>query len=143
MKKYLRFIGLSVLTLTARSVVSAQAYSEFSAHVMPFLENYCLNCHDDEIQKGNVALHDLEEVTPENAGMWTRVWEMTTLKKMPPVDRRKQPAIWDRHVVSQWITQELQKQLEDHGGFPKPEHPKKGNHIDHQLLFNTDLQDLE
>ena len=127
---------LGIVSLKAEEIT-------FAKDIEPFLSEYCLDCHDDIEQEGDVALHDLKTITPENAGMWKRVWEVTALKKMPPVNKRKQPSIMDRHKVSQWITGGLEKGMKAHGGFKKHRHPKKGNHIDHDLLFNAPLDKLD
>ncbi|MFT4549822.1 MAG: hypothetical protein ACI8XO_003116 [Verrucomicrobiales bacterium] len=48
--------------------------------VKPFLENYCLDCHDDETKKGDISLQSLGEVSALNASLWKRVWEQVALK---------------------------------------------------------------
>ena len=33
--------------------------SEFNKTVKPFLAKYCYNCHDEDVQKGKFAIHDI------------------------------------------------------------------------------------
>ena len=117
--------------------------SEFKSTVQPFLQKYCLDCHDDETQKGDVALHDLTNVSPDNSALWKRVWEEIALKEMPPRKKKKQPGLQERYEVSHWITSNLEKALTAKGGFDGHQRPLKGNHLDHDLLFNTTHKNLE
>ncbi len=36
--------------------------TKFESRATPFLTKYCLDCHDDETQKGDVAFHELNAV---------------------------------------------------------------------------------
>ena len=75
---------------------SVSANDEFISKIKPFMEKYCIDCHDDETQKGGVALHDLNKFTYANAGLWQRIWEQVSLKEMPPRKKKKQPALMER-----------------------------------------------
>ncbi len=107
----------------------------FDSLIEPFLSNYCLDCHDADEPKGDLALDGLTEVTPENAEVWKRVWEQVALKEMPPRKKKNQPVVMDRLHVTNWITSELEKEMAHVGGFHIHHHPKKANHIPHELLF--------
>jgi len=116
---------------------------DFAKQVKPFLEKYCLDCHDDETQKGDISLNNLSDVSVENADMWKRVWEQVALKEMPPRKKTKQPELMQRLEISNWITEGLTKILKKKGGFSDHLRPIKGNHIDHKLLFETPHKNLE
>ena len=60
------------------------AEPSFRSLAQPFLENHCLDCHDEETRKGDLALDGLSGVNVENFGVWKRIWEQVALKEMPP-----------------------------------------------------------
>ena len=115
----------------------------FQQKVKPFIDDYCLDCHDAETKKGNVSLENLTTVSADNASMWKRIWEQVALKEMPPRKKTNQPKLMGRLELSNWITDGLTKAMKDKGGFTEHMRPSKGNHLDHDLLFNTKLEKLE
>ena len=135
-KLLLTGIGSSLLSLSVQA-------ADFSKTLKPFLEKYCTDCHDDDIQEGDIALHDLRKITVENAETWKMVWEQVALKEMPPRKKKKQPDLDTRLSISEMITAELTKVMEKQGGFTEHNRPIKANHLDHDLLFNTKYENLE
>lgn len=137
----------SLLRTTILSAVFCQTAFSDDAGVdklaKPFFSTYCLDCHDNETREGDVSLQELHEVTPQNAGMWKRVWEQVALKEMPPRDEENQPETMQRLELSNWITDGLVRALEGQGGFSDHLRPIKGNHLDHELLFGTKHKNLE
>ena len=119
------------------------ASDAFRQKVQPFLDDYCMNCHDEETKKGNVSLESLTDVSADNASMWKRIWEQVALKEMPPRKKTNQPKLTERLELSNWITAGLTNAMKDKGGFTDHLRPGKGNHLDHDLLFNTKLENLE
>ena len=115
--------------------VGADDSTAFESRVRPFLESYCFDCHDEETQKGDVAFHELNGITAENARLWKSIWEQVALKEMPPKKRKAQPNLEERHQLTELILPELQRVLKDQGGFHEHLHPSKGNLLDHDLLF--------
>ena len=136
-------VFLPSLPLLGQEVVGQDVTVDFNKKITPFLENYCFDCHDDETKKGNVSLESLREVSADNAGMWRRIWEQVALKEMPPRKKSNQPKLIERLEFSKGITAELTKALKDKGGFTDHLRPSKGNHLDHDLLFNTKLENLQ
>ncbi|EDM27004.1 hypothetical protein LNTAR_07164 [Lentisphaera araneosa HTCC2155] len=136
---YFKIIRSSILivSLSLGHTIFATDKTDFDSFVTPFLEKYCIDCHDDVDQEGGVALHDLKAVTPENAALWMRTWEQVALKQMPPKKRKasKQPSLEERFQLSNWITGEMELAMKDHGGFSAHQSAAKGNHLDHDLLF--------
>jgi len=131
------------ITVSALPELHAEAKPSFSTLVKPFLEQYCLDCHDGDTQKGDVALHEIDVVTADNAEMWKRIWEQVALKEMPPKKKQTQPEPLDRVALSNWITGELEQAMKDKGGFQSHMRPNKGNHLDHDLLFGKLSEGLE
>lgn len=142
------FVALLVL-LCSRQANAGQAASahegevDFTKTAKPFLENYCMACHDDQTQQGDISLQSLSDVTAVNASLWKRVWEQVALKEMPPRQETNQPKLLARLEISNWITAGLTKAMKDKGGFTDHLRPAKGNHLDHDLLFGTKLDNLK
>ncbi len=146
-----RLIGFAVLGAwlfspllpASKAETASEAPDSFKQRIAPFLENYCFECHDNETKKGNVSLQTLTAVSADNAGMWKRIWEQVALKEMPPRKQTHQPELKERLELSTWITDGLTKAMKDKGGFTDHMRPSKGNHLDHDLLFGTNLGKLE
>ncbi|MCP4846548.1 MAG: DUF1588 domain-containing protein [Verrucomicrobiaceae bacterium] len=119
------------------------AEPSFSAVAQPFLENYCLDCHDGETKKGGLSFEELTEVNTGNFSIWKSIWEQVALKEMPPRKKKNQPGAIDRRHVSQWILGEMEQLMKDKGGFDAHHRPAKANHLDHDLLFGKLPKDLE
>lgn len=134
---------LSSLAPASQAATASAVTDGFKQKVRPFLENYCFDCHDDETQKGNVSLQSLTDVSADNASLWKRIWEQVALKEMPPRKKSNQPQLTERLELSNWITDGLTKAMKDKGGFSEHMRPGKGNHLDHDLLFSTKLENLE
>ena len=100
-----------------------------------FLDQYCVDCHDDFESKGNLTLHDLGPVDETNADVWKSVWAQVTLKEMPPKKKRNQPNAVERLQFSDWVVGQLQRVMSNRGGFRALLDPTKGNYVDHDLLF--------
>ncbi len=128
---------------SSKAETANAAPDAFKQRVMPFLESYCFDCHDNETRKGGVSLESLSDVSADNASMWKRVWEQVALKEMPPRKKTNQPELMERLELSTWITDGLTKAMKDKGGFSEHKRPCKGNHLDHDLLFGTKLENLE
>ena len=136
---------LVVSLLTSSWLVAQEQQTPFDNFVGSFLTNHCLDCHSQDAAEGDVVLEDLGSVDPQNAALWKRVWEQVALKDMPPRDKDSADdpiAPLDRVRLSSWIIEQMQVAMQDHGGFALHEHPSKGNHLDHDLLFNAELPQL-
>jgi hypothetical protein len=136
-------LGCWVVLVFGFGVASgAETAGGFGERVRPFFEEYCLSCHDEETKEGEVSLEGLGEISAENAGLWKRIWEQVALKEMPPRKKTKQPKGTERLELSNWITAGLEGAMREKGGFTEHMRPGKGNHLDHDLLFNTALENL-
>ncbi len=106
-------------------------YKDFAK---PFLSAHCYECHDEDVQKGDLNLLDLGSVDETNAAVWKTVWAQVTLLEMPPKKQPK-PGVVERLRFSDWVVNELTRVMADKGGFKVLEDPSKGNYLDHKLLF--------
>lgn len=99
-----------------------------------FLENHCIDCHDDVTTRAGLNLLDLGPVDETNAAVWKSVWAQVAIEEMPP-KKKPQPELVERLQFADWIVGELQTIMKDKGGFHAHLDPKKGNFVNHDLLF--------
>ena len=128
------------LTMAAGVALSAETYvvgeptGKTFTFAQRFLDQHCLECHDNDTMKGNLSLEELGPIEQANAGQWKSIWAQVALKEMPP-KKKTQPEVIDRLLFADWVVEELSRTMKDKGGFMAHRHPKKGNFLDHDLLF--------
>lgn len=140
-----------VLTLSSvASLSAAETYTPgqpvakpFADFAQPFLRQYCIECHDDFTQEGNLALHNLGPVDETNAAVWKSIWAKVSLKEMPPASTDNHPEVVERLQLTDWIVSEMQRAMRDKGGFHDHLDPGKGNFVDHDLLFGPLPEGIE
>ena len=125
------FIFLGALTAQA-----AVDEAGFRKTVIPFLENYCLDCHDNETQEGKLSLEGIRSAMTDGAlETWRVVQEQLRFADMPPA-KKKQPKPAERAAVLAWIRGELLKTQEPGAlAEEKLTQPQFGNYVDHAALF--------
>ncbi|MDF1863063.1 MAG: DUF1588 domain-containing protein [Verrucomicrobiales bacterium] len=135
--------ALAVPALLGTSAGAADTYTPgepvhgtFDSLALGFLDKHCIECHDDVTTEGDLSLLDLGPVDETNAAIWKSVWAQVALQEMPP-KKETQPEVIDRLRFTDWIVNELQQTMKDKGGFHAHQDPKKGNFIDHDLLFGN------
>ena len=129
------FTALWLAPLAAETYTPGQpVQAKFKDLALPFLEQHCFDCHDNDTQKGDLNLSELTAVDETNAATWKSVWAQIALEEMPP-KKKTQPPVIDRLHFSDWIIGELQTAMKDKGGFQAHKDPKKANFVDHDLLF--------
>ena len=109
----------------------AVSYEKFG---LDFLEYHCFDCHDEATKKGDLSLEDIGPVNETNAALWKSIWAQVALKEMPP-KKKEQPEVAERIQFTDWVVKELQHAMKDKGGFKAHLDPRKGNFVDHDLLF--------
>ncbi len=131
----------TVLMATGISARAADTYTPgepvkgtFDSLAVEFLDAHCLECHDDVTAEADLNLLELGPVDETNAAVWKAVWAQVALRQMPPEDK-SQPEVIERLRFSDWVVGQLEDVMEDKGGFYAHLDPKKGNYIDHELLF--------
>ncbi len=77
-------------------------------NVQDILENYCLDCHDEDLQKGEILLERklIDWKSKENLFLWERVMNALESGEMPP-KKKTQPSSDERKSMIAWIDQEL------------------------------------
>lgn len=112
--------------------------SRFEKEIVPFFGRYCLDCHDDSAEEGNLSL---EQVDPRVGGgpnfeTWRMIFERVDYRDMPPIDA-DQPAASARKAFLKWIREGLLETQQP--GFPIEEKltlPAFGNYVNHAALFS-------
>ena len=139
---HLIMVTVAAFIILGTAAYAAEAYTpgvavrgSYDNYAADFLDNYCIDCHDDETTKGDLKLHEIGPVDETNAAIWKAVWAQVTLQQMPPKKKKSQPALIERLQFSDWIVAELQRVMKDKGGFQAHLDPKKGNFLNHDLLF--------
>ena len=100
--------------------------------VIAFLENYCLDCHDDEVSKGKLSLEAIVKFEDASPDTWANTREQLQLRHMPPKDK-KQPSDVEKKFLTNWIAQNLRAR--GHHVIHHLELPNYGNYVDHETLF--------
>ena len=89
--------------------------------IKKFIADYCLKCHDEDLQKGEVRLDDLSANINNNttAQLWQDVLDVLNVGDMPPKKSKKQPTTQELGEVIGSLTEDLlkaRKILTDQGG---------------------------
>ena len=93
------FRSFITLAYFAAAIASALPTIAFAAdptrdRIEPFLETHCFDCHDDDTQKGDLNLYELEfdPVNPANFRTWERVFDRVESGEMPPKKKKRPDA---------------------------------------------------
>jgi len=79
----------------------------FEQRLVPFIDNYCASCHNDERRKGDLVLEGREaRFDRSGSALWTRVFERLEAGEMPP-EGRDQPSRAEREGVLEWLRRNL------------------------------------
>ena len=137
--KVLAFLALHLIG-NASEVLEAnlKAYKE---SITPILQNYCMDCHDQETNKGKFSLENLDPdvLNGDNIEQWRLVEEQVFFGDMPP-ENKKQLSPGERNALLLWLRTELFKtQRPDFLTSTKLHLPQYGNYVDHATLFNKRL----
>ena len=139
MKRLILFV-LSVSTLGGipLAAVTADEVGAEKARVHEFLNQHCFRCHGEETQEGEFAMHKLspEIAAGEALDRWTTIAERLKAGDMPPVDE-PQPDPQSIEQVVAWIDSQLT--LAGKSSAIKASSLQTGNHLDHDLLFNAEI----
>ena len=78
--------------------------SAFTRDVEPLLSKYCYDCHDEDVQKGdlNLARFEHPEMILSERVLWEDVMRNVSMHVMPPL-KKPQPSIREREIISDWI----------------------------------------
>lgn len=110
---------------------------EFAQNIVPLLEDYCLDCHDSEIQKGDMDISSIQNNWEDqvSAFKWQKVLEQIQSGVMPPVDKT-QPTHAQKRQLIDWLQQNLLASPHGSAYQSKLLLPEYGNYVDHEKLFD-------
>ena len=115
--------SFTILTfLMSLSLISAPKPGHtLNPSVKKFVVKYCYNCHDEDVQKGDVRLDNLSERVDNNstAQLWQDILDILNVGEMPPKKSKKQPTVQEVGDVIGSLTEDLlkaRKILTDQGG---------------------------
>jgi len=105
------------------------------------LQKYCIDCHDEDVQKGDIRLDNLGELKMDaRLDLLNKVQEQIYFKHMPP-KKKKQPS---EDLRKSWVDS-LTVELKKHSAYKlagKLKKPEYGNYVDHEKLFSGKYKDL-
>ena len=71
------------------------------------LQKFCYDCHDSDVQKGDIRLDNLSELKHQTRlDLLNKVQEQLHFKEMPP-KKKKQPALAERTEMLDWVASDL------------------------------------
>ena len=115
----------------------------FKKTVLPFMEEYCLDCHDNETKKGKLSLEGIDPAVNRSADhleLWRMIRDQIHFEDMPPKKKKPQPDAAERAAVLKWVRGEFLKgQRPDAIPPDKLSLPQFGNYVDHHALFDERL----
>jgi hypothetical protein len=128
------------LTLTTVLTDEEDAAFRVLSESEEVLDQYCFSCHEEDIQKGDIRLDNLPDLSLDaRLDLLNRMQEQVYLSQMPP-KKKSQPTKEERAELVKWLSAELGKhkasKLED-----KLRYPDYGNYVDHGKLFSGEVQD--
>ena len=121
---------------------------DFFDQVDPILNSYCYQCHDEDVQKGDVQLDflDPDMINGPDGEAWHAVLDVINSGDMPP-KKKKQPKDDERRLLVDWITDNLKlakekKKGEFKGGMRRLTRQQYSKSINDLLGLDIDVSEL-
>ena len=119
---------------------------DFRTVAMPLLEKYCYECHDDDIQKGDVNLFEYADTTQviKDRKLWLRVLEQLETREMPTEDPL--PSEAEYATLIEWVDHAVndidwsQYRRPGHVTIPRLTKREYGNTMRELLGIDLDLE---
>jgi Protein of unknown function (DUF1587) len=94
----------------------------FAKDIRPFLESYCMTCHDKETRKAQLDLgaFDTLDAVVKDCARWELVLERLRNSEMPPKKAKAQPSAEARKNVIAWIESFREHEAQRTAGDPGP-----------------------
>ncbi|MBM79308.1 MAG: hypothetical protein CMJ78_01785 [Planctomycetaceae bacterium] len=92
-----------IAKITSQEMANAVEF-HFQRDIFPLLTKYCIRCHGQEVQEGELNFAKSIAETPfvRNSRLWLNVAEQTRNRVMPP-DDEPQPTDQERRLIAAWI----------------------------------------
>src|SRR5436190_3028914 len=104
-----KFYGLAVAAIIIATSVAkenqASLEKRFTTTVQPFLESYCVTCHDHDTAKGDfdMSAFGSAAAVAKEFGHWDLAIDRLEANEMPPKKAKKFPSAAERKAVIDWI----------------------------------------
>ena len=92
----------------------------FEKIIAPFVQEYCIDCHGTEKEKGDLNLEELlsEASIPKSFKTWELVLDMVEFEDMPPPEEDRLPGNKERTALVASITELLEQAIRHNAGDP-------------------------
>lgn len=99
---------LPLMSLPMHAKNSEQVLAAYESTIQPLLEQYCYDCHGEDVQKNDLRLDTLDPdlVTGEYGAVWRSVLDALDRGDMPP-EKKAQPTPQEHAKLTSWISSEL------------------------------------
>ncbi len=111
--------GIPAVVLLLAAWSPAGAEGEFSKHIRPLIQRYCLSCHSTSQQIGELDLERFADAAAARRDLevWTRVIAMVESGQMPP-EASLQPGAAERRRILEWARDLLESEARSRAGDP-------------------------
>ncbi len=86
----------------------AERKLDYAQDIKPLLKTYCYDCHDDDMEKGDLSLESYESLAAilNDKAVWEKVLNNVTRGEMPPT-KKPQPTDEERKRIAHWIEKKV------------------------------------
>lgn len=99
--------GSLLLALAANCMAASDASQTYQAHIKPWMERYCFECHGPEKQKGDIRLDTLRgDFGGDEYDLWQTILELLEIEEMPPEEAEQPPEHELAHFTA-WLDRTL------------------------------------
>jgi len=108
---------VSAPATTPAATAMARVIQTFDARVKPFLDTYCVGCHNAKTHKGDLDLsvYTSGSAALPRADIWKDCAKRMQAGEMPPEKERKQPSAEERAQILAWVRSLKQLSPKDPG----------------------------
>ncbi len=97
----------TIAVLLGLTALSAQAEDplDYEATARPFIEKYCIDCHDEDVTKGDLNIDRFDTFTDaKNAvAIWDRMGKRIASGEMPPKKKKMLPTDEEKEAFNTWL----------------------------------------
>ena len=86
----------------------------YQKQIVPFMDQFCLSCHDEDVQKGDVRFDTIDNdiVAGADVTLWRDILHRLETGEMPPEKKKEQPTEAEtRGSLQDWISGELRRSI--------------------------------
>lgn len=110
----------------------AEEPSASQCELWPFLSSHCLDCHGDDVSKGELSMPALGDLSRGgDVEKWSVILDKLQSREMPPEDEQ-QPTDQQRNKAIEWIESRLRQQLAKNTGSAQPLMVRRLTNIEYQ-----------